>query len=57
VLPSNSASSTRRHGAEPTVQVNVRMSEEVHVLLENAAAATGLTRRQLVEAALRASYG
>jgi len=39
------------------VQVNVRMSEEVHVLLENAAAATGLTRRQLVEAALRASYG
>ena len=48
--------SSNRPGPEPTVQVNVRMSVEVHHLLEVAVAATGRTRRQLVEAAIRASY-
>lgn len=57
VVPGNGSTRAARRGPEPTVQVNVRMSVAVHELLEDAVAATGLTRRQLVEAAIRASYG
>jgi len=42
-----------RRGPEPTVQLNVRIAADVSALLDQQAASTGRTKRQLIEAAIR----
>lgn len=45
-----------RRGPEPTVQLNVRVASDVHALIDQAQAATGRTKRQLIEQAIRNTY-
>lgn len=45
-----------RRGAEPTVQLNVRVSADVNALIDEAATSTGNTKRQLIEHAIRTIY-
>lgn len=49
--------SQRRSRSEPTVQLNVRVAEDIEQLLDHAGGQLGWTKRQLVEQAIRAAYG
>jgi hypothetical protein len=50
------APATGRRGAEPTVQLNVRVSGDVNDIIDAAVVASGSTKRQLIEQAIRATY-
>lgn len=45
-----------RRGPVPTVQLNTRVAVDVAELIEDAAAATGQTKRELIEQAIRDAY-
>jgi hypothetical protein len=51
-----SAAPARRRGAEPTVQLNVRVSADINALIDAAADDTGHTKRELIEHAIRNTY-
>ena len=60
--PATSAAGTgvperRRGRSEPTVQLNVRVAEDIEQLLDHAANQLGWTKRQLVEQVIRTTYG
>jgi hypothetical protein len=47
----------RRQEPEPTVQLNVRIAADVSALINQATTETGRTKRQLIEHAIRSTYG
>lgn len=46
-----------RRGPEPTVQLNTRVSQETRLLVDDVVADTGQSLRDVVEHALRYTYG
>lgn len=45
-----------RRGPEPTVQLNVRVASDISALIDHQVSATGRTKRQLIEHAVRQAY-
>ena len=48
---------TPRRGPEPTVQLNIRVSQEVRGIVDEETAVSGRSLREVVEYAIRQTYG